>query len=138
MRRFWITIFVYAVLGPPLGLAPGAGWVMLVSGEMSIPSRLFLFGSYLFGEIPALIAGAWVANSASMQVRSLTRIGLIMGIVPGVLLTGANIPNHPIGLKEAFGLTIGLTLITLTFLVPTVACGLVARSLSKPDRSLGS
>lgn len=138
MRRFWITILVYAILGPPLGLAMGATFGMLVAREISIPSILFLYGSYLFGEVPALIAGAWVATSDGMRLRSLIRIGLIMGLVPGLLLTGANIPNRQIELNEAFGLSLAVPLITLMFLVPTIVCGLVARTFFEDAGSSGS
>ena len=134
MGRLGITILVYAALGPPLGLAVLAGWTMLVSRDASIPSVLDLLGSYLVGELPALVAGA-VVSTTSMRLRDLTRIGMIIGLVVGVLLAGANVSNWETGLRGVLGVALVVGVLALTCLVPTIACGVVARRFLKPDRS---
>ena len=125
--RIPLTMLIYAVVGPPLGTATLGGLIMLHDRQWITPMLVYFWGGYILGTVPALVAGAWVANSGSKSFWSLARIGLIMGIVPAVLIMGANIPHRPLELKDVLVLGLGVTAITLVFLIPTLVCGVLAR-----------
>jgi hypothetical protein len=125
--RIPLTILIYVVVGPPLGTATLGGLIMLHDRQLIAPMLFYFWGGYIFGSVPALVAGAWVAISGSTSIRSLARIGLIMGIVPAIFIVGANIPHRSLELKEALRLGLGMMAITLVFLIPTLVCGVLAR-----------
>jgi hypothetical protein len=125
--RIPLTILIFAVVGPPLGTATVGGLIMLYDRQLIAPMLVYFWGGYILGTVPALVAGAWVANSGRASFWSLARIGLIMGIVPAVFIAGANIPHRSLGLREALGLGYGVIFITLVLAIPTVVCGILAR-----------
>jgi hypothetical protein len=128
MSRYWLTILIYAVVGPPIGLI--VVLTMSYDPQLRFPTGQELFGSYFFGLLPALIAGVWLANTATTRFWPVVRIGLIMGIVPAILIAGIQISNSANELTAIGTYAAGTALV---FFIPTVVCWLPVGLWTQPD-----
>ncbi len=71
--RIPLTILIFAVVGPPLGTATVGGLIMLYDRQLIAPMLAYFWGGYIFGTVPALVAGAWVANFGKYRIFGLSR-----------------------------------------------------------------
>jgi hypothetical protein len=84
----WIVVLIFVIAGPPLGVALLWGLNMLLAGQLIAPIHvhLFLFGAYVFGGLPALAAGLFVARHENPSFWRVLRIGVSVGLVVAVFL----------------------------------------------------
>jgi hypothetical protein len=136
MRRFFLTILTFAIVGPPVGLAVLTGLIMLRYGSLPHPEQfdVFLLAAYVFGSLPAFIAGALVASLEKPGFWPVARVGLIMGLVLALLFAITLLPRQlslpRLSSADVIDFVILVAWIVSICVVPTVVCWLVVRAWS--------
>lgn len=127
----WIVVLIFVIAGPPLGIALLWGLNMLLAGQLIAPTHahLFLLGAYVFGGLPALASGLFVARHDNPDFWRVLRIGVSVGLVVAVFLA---VPQSRFVLTLdaktlSFGLLNLLLFAVFLCLVPTIVCWLVTR-----------
>ena len=145
--EFALILLTYVALGPPLGALA----VMIAFAFVGIfggghPTGVWehlwnlVRGSYLFGVLPAFIAGFVVSMQEHPSWRTVTFVGVAIGSLISMWFLWSQFQSLR-GMEfyaAAWRGFLCITLPTLTCLVPTIVCWLVARLLLRLSRFLSS
>jgi hypothetical protein len=88
MKHPWLTVLIFLIVGPPVGLTVLWGLMMPHDRELIAPVRVqyFLSGAYMFGGVQALAAGIWVAALEKPTFWRVSRAGLVVGAIFALFL----------------------------------------------------
>jgi hypothetical protein len=131
MHKFGRTVLTFVIVGPPVGLAMLWGLPMLVGDRPFLPGHVgawlaMLVLAYVIGVLPALFAGIGVAVLEKPGFWRVSRVGLIVGLVPTVFFALTQWPKLPsANVNDILDLFVWPVSICL---IPTVVCWLVVRS----------
>ena len=143
--EFALILLTYVAIGPPLGafamMIPfalvgiyGGSHPYDIGGHLSS----LVLGSYLFGVLPAFVAGFAVSMQKQPSWQTVSLVGVAIGLVISVWILWSQFQSlSRMGFYSAarHGF-LCLTLPVLTCLVPTIGCWLIAGLLRPSEASI--
>jgi hypothetical protein len=135
MQSLWgfcLTILTFALVGPPIGYAVLFVPLSVHAGEFVSPTRFFAHylrvASYVFGLLPALIAGFCVAIQDKPTWRSVSCVGLMIGLLVSPIAVLSEARTWPAVDLKSVALVV-LSTVSICF-VPTITCWMIVRTFA--------
>ncbi len=146
MKNPWLTVLTFIILGPLVGLVQvliyasrplhfGDFVQALVYVQLHLLPHFgfWLIAAYVFGGLPATVAGAVIAKLDGPSLWQVTLTGIMVGLAFGLLRGLSYNWGYNDDASYRISATVeGMAELAVFCIVPTIVCWLIARLLGSP------
>jgi hypothetical protein len=139
MKKPWLTILIYLILGPPIGFVFFTAFAIVWNGDVfrlqvptTRPPTTLLVGlvafTYMLGWLPAVAAGLGVVGLKTQSFWRVTLVGMVVGSISAIVWSltynwGGNVTLAP----RLWATTDAMAFLSALCAFSTVVCWLAAR-----------